>query len=118
MTAMLHCLVGDIADELRALLPNACARRRTTRAISRSIELLTALGLLDRAGPGARCCCAAPTKSGSPPARKARTGRREARVIQGLVSHGDGAVAAAAMALIIARGRRRDRFGQCLSAFR
>jgi hypothetical protein len=38
-------------------------------------------------------------------------------VLQGLVSHQNGAVSAAAMALILARGRRRDRFGQCLVAF-
>jgi hypothetical protein len=50
-------------------------------------------------------------------AARARSGRREARVLQGLVSHDYGAVAAAAMALILARGRRRDRFGQCLVAF-
>jgi hypothetical protein len=50
-------------------------------------------------------------------ATRARSGRREARVIQGLVSHEDGAVSAAAMALILARGRRRDRFGQSLVAF-
>jgi hypothetical protein len=50
-------------------------------------------------------------------AARARSGRREARVLQGLVSHDYGAVAAAAMALILARGRRRDRFGQCLIAF-
>jgi hypothetical protein len=50
-------------------------------------------------------------------AARARSGRREARVLQGLVSHDYGAVAAAAMALILGRGRRRDRFGQCLLAF-
>src|SRR5436190_3219597 len=50
-------------------------------------------------------------------AARARSGRREARVLQGLVSHDYGAVAAAAMALILGRGRRRDRFGQGLMAF-
>jgi hypothetical protein len=50
-------------------------------------------------------------------AARARSGRREARVLQGLVSHDYGAVAAAAMALILGRGRRRDRFGQCLVAY-
>jgi hypothetical protein len=50
-------------------------------------------------------------------AATARTGRCEARVLQGLVSHSNGGVSAAAMALILARGRRRDRFGQCLVAF-
>jgi hypothetical protein len=50
-------------------------------------------------------------------AARARSGRREARVLQGLVSHTDGAVSAAAMALILGRGKRRDRFGQCLIHF-
>jgi hypothetical protein len=48
---------------------------------------------------------------------KARSGRHDARILQGLVSHEDGAISAAGMALILARGRRRDRFGQCLVAF-
>jgi hypothetical protein len=48
---------------------------------------------------------------------RARGGRREAHALQGLVSHENGAVSAAAMALILARGRRRDRFGQCLIDF-
>jgi hypothetical protein len=50
-------------------------------------------------------------------AARARSGRREARVLQGLVSHSSAPVSAAAMALILARGRRRDRFGQCLLDF-
>jgi hypothetical protein len=50
-------------------------------------------------------------------AAKARSGRGDAQLLQGLVSHGDAAVSAAAMALILARGRRRDRFGQCLATF-
>jgi hypothetical protein len=115
MTAMLHCLVGDLADELRALLPpgwvaandedNATLVAALTE--SRLVDDPARMALLlrradeERIGSGAR----------------ARSGRREARVLQGLVSHHDGTVAAAAMAMILARGRRRDRFGQCLVAF-
>jgi hypothetical protein len=115
MTAMLHGLVGDVADAIRAALPNGryAANDEGNLALTKA---LTAAGLLDepelialllRRADEERIAVAA----------KARAGRREARVLQGLVSYDDAAVAAAAMALILARGRRRDRFGQCVVTF-
>jgi hypothetical protein len=115
MTAMLHCLVGDIADEVRALLPNVAMAANDERNLAIVSELLGA-GLLNRIGLVQRLLRRADEERIATGA-KARIGRRDARVVQGLVSHTDGAVAAAAMALIIARGRRRDRFGQCLLHF-
>jgi hypothetical protein len=112
MTAMLHCLVGDIADELRAALPRGLVAAND-EANSALVEQLTAANLLDDPKLVALLLRRADEEriaSGS----KARSGRRDARVLQGLVSHEDGEVSAAAMALILARGRRRDRFGQCL----
>ncbi|HVU29726.1 MAG TPA: DUF2336 domain-containing protein [Sphingomicrobium sp.] len=114
MTAMLHCLVGDIAGEIRATLPAGWVSANDDD--SHVIDALTRSGLLNdpqlmllllRRADEERIGTAA----------RARTGRREARAIQGLVSHQSGAVSAAAMALILARGRRRDRFGQCLLGF-
>src|SRR3954469_7445838 len=50
MTAMLHCLVGDIADEIRAALPagalSAAANDEGNLAL---LETLSAARLLDRA---------------------------------------------------------------------
>lgn len=115
MGAMLHCLVGDIADEICAELPrgwvaandedNAALVDRLSQA--RLLDDGDLMALLLRRADEERIATAA----------RARSGRRDARVLQGLVSHSNGAVAAAAMALILARGRRRDRFGQCLAAF-
>ncbi len=115
MTAMLHCLVGDTADAIRAELPNGplAANDEGDAAL---IASLTASALLDEAGLMALLLRRADEERIGTAAR-ARSGRREARVLQGLVSHDYGAVAAAAMALILGRGRRRDRFGQCLIAF-
>jgi hypothetical protein len=115
MTAMLHCLVSDIADSVRAALPNGrlAANDEGDAAL---IEALTASGLLDEPGLMALLLRRADEERIATAAR-ARSGKREARVLQGLVSHDYGAVAAAAMALILGRGRRRDRFGQCLIAF-
>jgi hypothetical protein len=115
MTAMLHCLVGDIADAIRAELPNGrlAANDEGDAAL---IAALTASALLDEAGLMALLLRRADEERIGTAAR-ARSGRREARVLQGLVSHDYGAVAAAAMALILGRGRRRDRFGQCLISF-
>ena len=115
MTAMLHCLVGDVAAALRAALPNGrlAANDESDTAL---IEELSASGLLDN-GELMGLLLRRADEERIASAARARSGRREARVLQGLVSHDYGAVAAAAMALILGRGRRRDRFGQCLIAF-
>src|SRR5215470_7475417 len=47
MTAMLHCLVGDIADELRAALPSGVAAANDDRNLA-LVEALAAARLLDR----------------------------------------------------------------------
>src|SRR3954469_4498093 len=114
MTAMLHCLVGDIAGEIRAALPAGWAGANDDD--SQIIDALTRTGL--RQDPQLMMLLlrqADEERIGT--AARARTGHREARAIQGLVSHHTGGVSAAAMALILARGRRRDRFGQCLLGF-
>jgi len=115
MTAMLRCLVSDVADAIRASLPSGrvAANDAGDTAL---IETLTLSGLLDEPNLMALLLRRADEERIATAAR-ARSGRREARVLQGLVSHDYGAVAAAAMALILGRGRRRDRFGQCLIAY-
>ena len=80
------------------------------------IEMLSGARLLDRAAL-VRLLLRRADEERIATAARARSGRREARVLQGLVSHTDGAVSAAAMALILGRGKRRDRFGQCLIHF-
>src|SRR6185369_9194639 len=114
-TAMLHCLVADVAAALRAALPGGRVAAND-ESDTKLIATLTGSGLLDEPGLMALLLRRADEERISTAAR-ARSGRREARVLQGLVSHDYGAVAAAAMALILGRGRRRDRFGQCLLAF-
>lgn len=114
MTAMLHCLVGDIAGEIRAALPPGWAGANDDD--SALVQALTGAGLLDDADLMALLLRRADEERIGTAAR-ARSGRREARAVQGLVSHHNGSVSAAAMALILARGRRRDRFGQCLVGF-
>ena len=114
MTAMLHCLVGDIAAEMRASLPAGWTGANDDDAAL--VEALTRAGLLDDADLMALLLRRADEERIGIAAR-ARSGRRDPRVLQGLVSHESGPVSAAAMALILARGRRRDRFGQCLLGF-
>lgn len=115
MTAMLHCLIGDVAAALRAALPNGRLAANDESDVA-LVEELSAAGLLDEPELMALLLRRADEERIASAART-RSGRREARVLQGLVSHDYGAVAAAAMALILGRGRRRDRFGQCLVAF-
>jgi Uncharacterised protein conserved in bacteria (DUF2336) len=114
MTAMLHFLVGEIADELGAALPAGwvAANDESHAAL---VDRLAAANLLDEPALMALLLRRADEERIASGA-KARSGRRDARALQGLVSHEDGAVSAAAMALILARGRRRDRFGQYLLA--
>jgi hypothetical protein len=114
MTAMLHCLIGDIAGEIRAALPVGWAGANDDEAAI--VEALTRAGVLDDSELMGLLLRRADEERIATAAR-ARSGRREARVVQGLVSHHNGTVSAAAMALILARGRRRDRFGQCLLGF-
>jgi hypothetical protein len=115
MTAMLHCLVGDIADELRAVLPKGWSAANDESNLE-LIERLTAARLLDEPALMSLLLRRADEERIANGA-KARSGRHDARILQGLVSHDNGAISAAAMALILARGRRRDRFGQCLVSF-
>lgn len=115
MTAMLHCLVGDVAAATRSALPSG-RLAANDEGDAGLVETLSAAGLLDEGRLMALLLRRADEERISTAAR-ARSGRREARVLQGLVSHDYGAVAAAAMALILGRGRRRDRFGQCLISF-
>src|SRR3954452_25045159 len=115
MTAMLHCLIGDIADEIRAAMPAGTAAANDGDNLS-LIETLSGARLLDRAAL-VRLLLRRADEERIATAARARSGRREARILQGLVSHTDGAVSAGAMALILGRGKRRDRFGQCLIHF-
>jgi hypothetical protein len=115
MTAMLHCLIGDIADELRAALPTGVVAANDDRNLA-LVEALASARLLDR-GVLVRMLLRRADEERITTAAKARSGRRDARVLQGLVSHDSGAISAAAMSLILGRGRRRDRFGQCLLQF-
>ncbi len=115
MSAMLHCLVGEVADAVRAALPAGWAPANDESNLA-LVETLGRSGLLDDPALMALLVRRADEERIGASGR-ARSGRRDARMIQGLVSNEDGAVSAAAMALILARGRRRDRFGQCLLLF-
>src|SRR5256885_6671590 len=115
MTAMLHCLVGDIADEIGAALPKGWTAANDESNLD-LVEALTASRLLDEPALMALLLRRADEERITAGA-KARSGRHDARILQGLVSHENGAVSAAAMAMVLARGRRRDTFGQCLAAF-
>ncbi|WP_185829221.1 DUF2336 domain-containing protein [Sphingomonas ginkgonis] len=107
MTAMLLGLVESLSDEIRVELPGSappvgepdaallCARLGETGLLQQ--DRLVAL-LLRRADE-ARV------------ADQLVSGGATPRFVQGLVSHHNSIVAEAAMGLVLARGRRRDRFG-------
>src|SRR5690349_8225316 len=102
MSAMLHCLVSDVASELRARLPAAWTPANDP-ANALLVDALISSRLLDE--PGLMTVLLRRTDEERIGAgARARTGRRDSRVLQGLVSHKEGEVADAAMALILARG--------------
>ena len=109
MSAMLHCLISDITIEVRSALPSGWLPDSDEEGVIAA--KLTSAGLLDEQGLiGLLLRRANEERIAS--AARSRSGRTEARAIQSLVSHSNDAVSVAAMALIVGRGRRRNRFGQ------
>lgn len=114
MSGMLGALVGDVADSVRAKLPNGRVPANDAGDAA-LVRALTASNLLDETGL-MRLLLQRADEERIATAAKARSGRREARTLQGLVGSDYAPVAAAAMALILGRGRRRGRFGESLLA--
>jgi hypothetical protein len=105
MAAMLRGLVTDIADELISALPPMLAAQ-AEQAREGLYRRLRRARLLEREGLVALLLRRADEQQLS-----ARTDRREPTLAT-LVGDDDGQVAEAAMGLVLARGRRRDRFGR------
>lgn len=111
MTAMLHRLVEDVATEIQARLPREWLPANEDLADvidrltdSRLLDIEELMALLLRRADEERIMSAF----------NARPGARGSSIIQPLVSGDDARVAAAAMALLIAAGRRRDRYGRSI----
>jgi hypothetical protein len=110
MAAMLRGLVTDIADELIAALPPIVGAQ-ADRMRDGLYRALRNARLLEREGLVALLLRRADEQQLS--------GRSEHRdsTLAALISDQDAAVAEAAMALTLARGRRRDRFGRLGAEF-
>jgi hypothetical protein len=108
MTAMLHDLVGSIAGEVLAAMPANGIEPPDAATLAMR---LSATGLLDREELVYLLLRRADEHRIST-AFAGRAGARKLPLLPQLVGDGDAAVAAAAMALVVARGRRRDAFGQ------
>jgi hypothetical protein len=105
IAAMLRGLIGDIVDELIAGLP-ALLAAQADRGREGLYRRLRASGLMERAGLVSLLLRRADEQQLS-----ARADRNHPTVAS-LVSDDSAPVAEAAMALALARGRRRDRFGR------
>lgn len=107
MTAMLHDLVGALAAAIGA----AAGERVTERDPGELAGRLISAGLLDRPGLVALMLRRA-DEHRIAAAFAGHAGPRRVPLLARLVGDSDPAVAAAAMTLVVARGRRRDGFGQ------
>ena len=109
MTAMLHRLVEDVSAEIQAHLPQEWLP--ANEDLGSLIDRLSQSGLLDIDALMALLLRRADEERIFG-AFNARPASRAASIIQPLVSSADANIAAAAMAVLIARGRRRNRYGQ------
>ena len=107
MTSMVHDLVAALAVAIRA----AVGIRIDPPVPARIADALGRAGLLDRTG-FIRLMLRRADEQRIVTAFAGHAGPRRLPLMPKLVSDGDPAVAAAAMALVVARGRRRDGFGQ------
>ena len=108
MTAMLHDLLGTVAGEILSAAQSDAGPGPDATVLAKR---LTAAGLLDREELVGLLVRRADEHRISG-AFAARAGARKLPLLPALVGDSNGEVAAAAMALVIARGRRRDAFGQ------
>lgn len=108
MTAMLLDLIETLATGIVAAMPSPLENAPEATEIA---ARLTKAGLLDRASFVALLLRRA-DEHRIASAFTGRTGPRRLPLLPMLVGDPDGDVAAAAMALVVARGRRRDAFGQ------
>lgn len=106
MTAMLADLVASLADDFAALLGNAEPANDDGEQL---LDRLWKAGLLDIPNLVGLLLGRAEEERISAALRLGRPANR-LRFLQSFVGDGDSDVSAAAMALILARGRRRDRF--------
>ncbi|MGE5600707.1 MAG: DUF2336 domain-containing protein [Pseudomonadota bacterium] len=109
MTAMLAELLGTIADEIRAALPANLVPANDEDS-QQLLRELSSAGLLDHADLIALLLRRADEERIAN-AIRARSNPRGG-FLQALIADEDETISAAAMALILSRGRRRDRLGQ------
>lgn len=111
MTAMLHRLVEEVSAEIQLHLPQEWLP--ANEDLSEVIDRLSQSGLLDREGLMSLLLRRADEERIAS-AFNARPGRSRGSLVQAFVSDQEAEIAAAAMAVLIARGRRKDRYGQAL----